>query len=236
MSSHISAGMMTYPVNGATTSGYLASPSDDRPRAGLVVLQEWWGLERHMKELTDRFAEEGFVALTPDLYHGQVTADPAEAQRLSRGLNREQAVREIVAAIRYLKAQPYCTGKVGTVGYCMGGGLSMATACASPEVNAASTYYGGLPNPVDLVQSLAGPLQAVHAGRDYGDPVERARQLREAMARHGKDLEEHTYPNSQHAFLNDTHEAYDPEAAQDAWRRTLDFFRRHLSSNSVVVP
>jgi len=98
MSSHISAGMMTYPVNGATTSGYLARPSDDRPRAGLVVLQEWWGLERHMKELTDRFAEEGFVALTPDLYHGQVTADPAEAQRLSRGLNREQAVREIVAA------------------------------------------------------------------------------------------------------------------------------------------
>src|SRR3972149_9146560 len=101
MSSHISAGMMTYPVNGATISGYLARPSDDRPRPGLVVIQEWWGLERHMKELTDRFAEEGFVALTPDLYHGQVTADPAEAQRLSRGPNPEQGGRGMRAAIRY---------------------------------------------------------------------------------------------------------------------------------------
>jgi carboxymethylenebutenolidase len=229
--------MVEFPANGGTCQGYLARPDDGQPHPGIVVIQEWWGLEPHIKDVTERFAREGFVALAPDLYHGRVTQEPSEAQKLAREMDRERAVKEIIGAVRYLKGQPFCTGKVGTIGYCMGGGLSILAACRSPEVDAAASYYGGLPNPIDQLQNLSGPLLAVHAGRDYGDPRARAQQLREAMQRFGKTLEEHWYEDAQHAFFNDSHrESYHPEAARDVWPKTVDFFRRHLGAPVGVVP
>ena len=121
-----------YPSNGHTTPGYLVRPNDHQPYPAVVVLQEWWGLVPHIKDVADRFAASGFIALAPDLYHGEAASEPEEARKLSIALDRERAVAEVLAAARYLQALPEVAGRpTGVVGWCMGGGLSASAAAES---------------------------------------------------------------------------------------------------------
>ena len=138
--------MVEFPSNGQTAQGYLATPSSGAG-PGVVVIQEWWGLVPHIKDVCDRFAAEGFAALAPDLYHGESTTEPDEAGKLMMALNIEQAAKDMSGAVDYLQASDAERGQgVGVIGYCMGGGLALVLACQRPdEVKAVAPYYGLIP-------------------------------------------------------------------------------------------
>ncbi|MBI4498147.1 MAG: dienelactone hydrolase family protein [Chloroflexi bacterium] len=220
-----------FPSNGHTTSGYLAKPQGDGPFPGVIVIQEWWGLDAHIKEVAERFAREGFVALAPDLFHGKVTSEPDEARKLVMGLDRERAMRELDATAAYLQGQPYLAGTtVGAVGFCLGGGLSLMMGIRSQRCGAAVIFYGGNPSPLDQVQDLSCPVLGLYGEADQGIPPARVNELETTLHRYGKEHELHIYPEAPHAFFNDQRASYRPEAAADAWRRTLRFFRAHLGA------
>lgn len=217
-------------VNGGTVEGFLARPEGDGPFPGVIVVQEWWGLDDHIKDVAQRYAREGFAALAPDLYHGKVTSEPSEAQKLMMALDMNNAVKELVKATEYLASQPYTQGRgIGAIGFCMGGGLALTLACESPHIKAVAPFYGVNPSPIDKVQNIQGPVFAVYAEHDEfaGRAVRQA--LEEALTKHGKRHEIKVYPGTQHAFFNDTRpDVYNAEAAQDAWNRALALFRENL--------
>ena len=228
MAQQIQTSMIDIDSNGSTVPGYLCRPSGDGASPGVIVLQEWWGLEPHIKDIAERYARAGFVALAPDLYHGNVTAEPDEARKLAMGMDKERAIKEIASSVRYLKAQSYVNGKVGTVGYCMGGGLSITAACNVQEVDASIIYYGGSPSAEDLAK-VTVPVLGLYGGADGGVPVSTAAGLSEALEKNGTPYDVHIYGGAPHAFFNDTRESYREEAARDSWERTLTFFQKNLS-------
>jgi carboxymethylenebutenolidase len=226
---NIKTEMIQYPSNAHTTPGYLARPEAPGHYPGVVVIQEWWGLVPHIKDVAERFAREGYVALAPDLYHGQAASEPDEARKLAMALDRERAVAEITAAARYLKqldaAEPR---KVGTVGWCMGGGLSLSAAAHNGAIAAAVCFYG---RPLDATDTarLKAPVLGLFAEEDHGIPPAAARALEQELKTVGIPHEIHVYPDSHHGFFNDTREGiYNPEVAADAWQRTLNWFGRYL--------
>lgn len=230
MPASVHAEMVEFPCNGSPMPGYLARPEGQGPFPGVIVVQEWWGLDDHIKDVARRFAAEGFAALAPDLYRGKVTAEPDEAQKLMMALDMNRAGQELVKAADYLASQPFLRGRgIGAIGFCMGGGLALTLACESPHIRAAAPFYGANPNPVDKVQHLRGPVLVVHAEHDGWVNAQVREQLVQALTRHGKQHEVHVYPGTHHAFFNDTRpETYHPEAAADAWSRVLALFRQHL--------
>jgi carboxymethylenebutenolidase len=214
--------------NGSTTPAYIARPS--RPGPGVVVIQEWWGLVPHIEHVADRLASAGFVALAPDLYHGKTTRSPDEAGKLMMSLRIDQAARDLAGAIAYLKSQPDVTGRtVGTIGFCMGGALSLYAACSNPDVGACVVFYGGHPNVKPDLASLEAPVLGVYAGLDGFVTPQVVAELDRQLTAHGKRHEFHTYADAQHAFFNDQRpEVFAAAPAADAWERTLTFFRREL--------
>ena len=221
---------ITFKANGHTTEGYVAAPAS-RSGAGVIVLQEWWGLVPHIEDIADRFATEGFFALAPDLYHGEKAKGPDQAGKLMMALDVDRAAKDLAGAIDYLKAQPGVTGDgVGTVGFCMGGALSLFAASKNPEVQACVVFYGGHPNVKPDLAALKAPVLGLWAGKDGFVTPAVVAALDQKLTALGKPHEFHTYSNADHAFFNDTRpEVYDAPAAQDAWRRTIEFFRRELT-------
>jgi carboxymethylenebutenolidase len=220
---------VSFSSNGGSTSGYLARPG--QPGPGLIVIQEWWGLVPHIEQVADRFASEGFVALAPDLFHGKQTKSPDEAGKLMMSLRIDEAARDLESAIRHLKAQPGVTGaKVGTVGFCMGGALSLFAACRSTDVGACVVFYGGHPNVKPDLGALQAPVLGVYGGRDNFVTPQVAAELDRRLTALGKRHEFHTYNDAAHAFFNDHRpEVYNPAAAADAWTKTVAFLRRELT-------
>jgi len=221
--------MIEFQSNGGKTEGYLALPEGARG-PGVIVLPEWWGLVPHIKDVTDRFAREGFVALAPDLYHGRAAGSPDEAGKLMMALNIGQAEKDLRGAVEYLLAHEASEGEaVGTVGFCMGGVLSLFAASKNERVGACVVFYGIHPKVEPDLDALRAPVLGLYAEKDQSVPPEAARELEAKLKERGKSVEVHIYPGVDHAFFNDTRpEVYDPEAAADAWRRTIAFFRRHL--------
>jgi carboxymethylenebutenolidase len=219
--------IVTFPSNGATTSGYLATPPSGTGPA-VLVLQEWWGLVQHVKNVCDRFAGEGFVALAPDLYHGKTASEPDTAGKLFMALNIGQAEKDLRGAAGYLAGRS-ATRRIGVVGFCMGGQLALFAATLNPAIGACVNFYGIHPNVQPDYSKLGGPVLGLYAERDGFVTPATARQVDEEIRRAGKSSEIHVYPGVDHAFFNDDRpDVYDKAAAEDAWRRTLAFFRRHL--------
>jgi carboxymethylenebutenolidase len=221
---------ITFTINGQKGDGWLAKPASGKGPA-VVVIQEWWGLVPHIKEVTERFADEGFVAFAPDLYHGKTTNSPNEAGRLLMELDVERAGREISGAGAYLLQRPECASKkFGVVGFCMGGALAQYVATSNPNVGAAVSFYGGFKKvPLDW-KHLAAPLLLVYGGKDQGVPAADAKPLEEKLRAMGKDVETVVYPGADHAFFNDSRaNVYDAKASVDAWKRTLALFRKSLA-------
>jgi carboxymethylenebutenolidase len=196
----------------------------------LLVIQEWWGLVPHIKNVADRFAAEGFVALAPDLYHGRATTSPDEAGKLMMALDIDQTEKDLRGAIEYLRAHPAVTSdKVGTVGFCMGGALSLYAATKNEQVGACVVFYGGHPKVNPPLENLRAPVLGLYAERDKSIPPATVRQLEARLKELGKSAEMHIYEGADHAFFNDERPAvYNREAAADAWQRTVSFFRTHL--------
>ncbi len=219
--------MVEFKSNGGTCTGYLAGTSGP----GVVVIQEWWGLNDHIKDIADRFAVEGFVALAPDLYHGEITTEPDAAGKLLMSMNLTTAGKDLSGAVDYLQARTGHT-KVGVTGFCMGGGLALMVACLRPDaVAAAAPFYGGMrPDTVIEWDNLAAVVEGHYAETDRGTAApEAVKELEATLRAKGKDATFHVYPGTHHAFFNDTRaEVYNAEAAQTSWDRTLALFRAHV--------
>jgi carboxymethylenebutenolidase len=217
--------------NGGTAPGYLAVPDSGRGPA-TVVMQEWWGVDEHIRDVCDRLSREGFLALAPDLYRGKTTDQPDEAQQMMMALSMEQAEKDMRGAVDFLAAHEGFEGKgVGSVGFCLGGGLSVWAASANPKVAAAVTYYYVMPHGKPDFSKIRGPVLGHFGEGDEFVPVEAAKALEQEMRDAGVDVEFVFYPGAGHAFFNDTDRlgTYDPEAAERSWRLTLEFFRKNLA-------
>jgi carboxymethylenebutenolidase len=217
------------PADGATYEGYLAKPvSGSGP--GVIVIQEWWGLVNHIKDLADRFAAEGFVALAPDLYGGKVATEPDEAGKLMMSLNIAEAERILSLAInRLLDDEATTTASVGAIGFCMGGQLALFAAGANPSVTACVDFYGIHPNVQPSYSNFVGPVLGIFAENDTSASPEAVSGLAAELDAHGKAHEFITYPGTNHAFFNDSRPSvYNAEASKDAWARVLAFLRQHV--------
>ena len=203
--------------------GYMARPMAEGKYPGIVVIQEWWGLDEHIRDVTRRFARQGYMAIAPDLFHGDVVNEPSDAQKLAMGLDRARAVRDTRAAISYVMDSEHSNGSVAVIGYCLGGGVSLMTA-TEDGVNATVVYYGGLPNPVDLLDSINSPVLAVYGS----DEAERANELENELTARGKSVQKHIYEGATHGFFNDSGAGHHAEASADAWDKTLAFLKANV--------
>lgn len=221
--------MVTFAANGRAADGYLALPPAGQG-PGLIVIQEWWGLVGHIKELCERFAAQGFVALAPDLYHGEQPTSPDQAGKLLMALNIADTGKDLRSAAMYLRALPEVQPRaVGAVGFCMGGQLALYAAQEMPDVlDAAVDFYGIHPAVAIDPARVKVPVLA-HFGRvDKSVPLDGARALAAAINAPGGSCEMHEY-DAGHAFFNDGRpQAYDAASAALAWDRTLAFLRAHL--------
>ncbi|MCO4320051.1 dienelactone hydrolase family protein [Aliidiomarina quisquiliarum] len=222
--------MIEFNSNGTQSQGYLATPAAGKGPA-IIVLQEWWGLVDHIKDICDRFAAAGFVALAPDLYHGESTTSPDNAGRLMMAINIERTENDLRGAVNYLLEHEATTGnKVGTVGFCMGGQLSLYAACANDKVGACVNFYGIHPDVKPNLATLQAPVLGFFAENDSSVPPAAARQLESDLKAAGKEVEIHIYPGVDHAFFNNTRpEVFHQESAQDAWAKMLSFFQTELN-------
>jgi carboxymethylenebutenolidase len=218
-----------FPSNGGTARGYLAAP--DGGGLPLVVIQEWWGLVPHIEDVCDRFAAEGFVALAPDLYHGESTTEPDEAGKLMMALNVEQAAKDMSGAVDEV-ARRAGSDRVGVTGFCMGGGLALVLACHRPDlVKACVPWYGVIP--WESAQPDWSKLDAAVLGHfaelDGFFTPDKVAELQATLDEHGKDAQLIVHPGVDHAFFNDTRpEVHDPVTSSTAWEQTLGFLRTHL--------
>jgi carboxymethylenebutenolidase len=221
--------MVEFPSNGSTCGGYLALPATGKG-PGVIVIQEWWGLVDHIRDVADRLARGGFVALAPDLYHGKSTKSPDEAGKLLMALNIGEAEKDLRGAIQYLLSRSETSGeKVGTIGFCMGGPLSLYAACANPAVGACVDFYGIHANVHPAIGNLQAPVLGFFGEKDRSVTPEVAHKLESELRKAGKQAEFHIYPGANHAFFNDTrpgvyHEAF----AKQSWQRMVQFLKDYL--------
>lgn len=219
---------VTIPLpSGASVSGELVLPPGDTRGPGLVLYHEWWGLNEQMKATAARFAGEGFVALALDCYHGKLTTDATDAGKLSQALDTALVMRETEAAAAWLKGDARCTGKVGTVGFCLGGALAMASANVT-GVSAAVAFYG-IPKPEFQKWSKAtAPIQGHFGSKDQWATVDKANAVATAVRAAGGQMEVFSY-EAGHAFMREGDPAaYVADAATTAWGRCLAFLSTQL--------
>lgn len=219
--------MVQFPGNGGTGEGYLAGEGGP----GVVVIQEWWGLVDHIKDVCDRFAAEGFVALAPDMYHGRQTREPDEAAKEMMGLRMDRAAKDMSGAVDELRRR---TGRdaVGVIGFCMGGGLALVLAALRPDaVKAVVPCYGVIPWPEaqpDYAR-LSAAVEGHYAEHDESASPGAVHALEEQLRSLGKDVTMVIHPGTQHAFFNDTRpEVYDAQESSKLWGSALTFFRSRL--------
>ena len=220
--------MIEISTNGHTTAGYLAlPPSGQGP--GLIVIQEWWGLVDHIKDVTDRFAAEGFVALAPDLYHGETTTSPDEAGRKLMALDIAHTGQDLRATADHLLGlSAVSPKKVAALGFCMGGQLALYAATEHDQISACVDFYGIHPNVQPDFSRLRGPVLGHFANEDGFVTPDAARELIGKIEAAGGKVEAHFY-EAGHAFFNDSRpDAHAAEPATQAWERTLAFLREHL--------
>jgi carboxymethylenebutenolidase len=221
--------MINFDSGEESYDGYLAIAKGGRG-PGVIVIQEWWGLVGHIKSVADRFAEAGFTAMAPDLYKGRQADEPDEAGKMMMALDIDDVAEVLARAAQYMAEHPAVSSThVGVVGFCMGGQLSLFAASLSDHIGACVDFYGIHPKVQLNFEEMSAPVLGIFAERDeYASPVA-VRNLDEQMVKHEVRHEFITYPGTDHAFFNDDRpEVYNEEAARDAWKRVLDFFRQNL--------
>lgn len=223
--------MVRFAANGGTAPGYFVAPESGKGGPGLVLVQEWWGLVDHIKDVADRFATAGFVVLAPDLYDGQQTRSPDQAAKMFMALRIGEAAKDIRGSAKHLIGRPgVLPKKVGVLGFCMGGQLALYAGQEYPEeIGAVVDFYGVHPNvPIDPAK-VKVPVQLHFAKRDTNVPEKEARELAGRLSDGAAEVHAHFY-DADHAFFNDTRpEVYDSGAADEAWTRSVAFLIKHLS-------
>ena len=206
--------------------GYYVEPVGGSGAPGIVVIQEWWGLNDQIKGVADQLARAGYRALVPDLYKGEVTLEAAEAEHLMSGLDfGDAATQNIRGAVQYLKAD---SPKVAVMGYCLGGALTVLAAVYVPETDAAVCWYGVPPEEAADTRTISIPFQGHFAQQDSFFPPEQVDALEARLKEGNVNYEFYRY-DAEHAFGNENNASYDPEATQQAWERSLTFLAEHLT-------
>jgi carboxymethylenebutenolidase len=211
-------------------SGYLAKPSGSGPWPAVIVIQEWWGLDQQTKSIADRFAGSGYLAFSPDLYHGELAelGDGDKAMSLVQKY-ASGAPAELGSLFDALKTHPECSGRVGSVGFCFGGRMSLALGINRP-LDAICTFYGGgMQQIFDQLGAIKCPVLGLFGDQDVSIPVGTVQQFDLLLDQIGVEHEIIVYPNSGHAFFRDSDpKVYKPEASRDAWERVSKFFKKNL--------
>ena len=210
---------------GATTA-YVTRPHD-KVDAGVILIQEWWGINDHIRDLAGRYAGAGYLCVAPDLYRGRVTKDKEEASALMQALGSEDGLETIRAALQAAQ-ETYGVNKFAITGYCMGGTFALRAACEMRELKAAAPFYGDIPEE-DVLKKLTVPTLFIAGKRDAWINQEKVDGLEEIAAQYHLPVEAISY-DADHAFCNDTRpEVYDPEAAKDAWQKVREHFKKYLA-------
>jgi carboxymethylenebutenolidase len=214
-----------------SVKGHLTKPEGNTPNPAVIVIQEWWGLDAQTKSIADRFAQEGYLAFAPDLYHGELAqlGDGDTAMKLVQKY-APNAYKDLESLYDALKAHPDCNGKIGSVGFCFGGRMSLTLGITRP-LNAVCTFYGGGMQTIfdQLRASLKSPVLGFFGDADVSIPAGTIAEFDKLLAEIGVEHEVITYPNSGHAFFRDSDPSvYIPAASQDAWERAKKFFAKHL--------
>lgn len=221
---------LEFAANGGTANGYLAHPTSGGPYPGVVVIQEWWGLNDNIKDIANRIAAEGYVALAPDLYHGEVAAEPDLAQKLMMSLVQEQAVKDMNGAVAALQARDdVVSDKIGTTGFCMGGGLALLLHMSNSDVKASAPFYGVPMGDLANVSKIQGGVLGIYAGLDGFVTQEYVDQVQNALNDANVPNEIIVYAEADHGFFNDTGDVFKADDAADSWDKLKSFFASNLS-------
>jgi carboxymethylenebutenolidase len=221
--------MIDFNAKEKNAQGYFVEPAESGPWPGLMVVHEWWGLNDHIKDIANRFAKEGFAVLAADLYDGKSTKDPDEAGKLMQGLDQKKAIATLNGAVEYLKAQEAVNAEaIGITGFCMGGTFALLLPSVNTSIKASAPFYGDVPSD-DVIKNLSAPVLFIGAENDPWITGQKMNHLKEALKKFNKDGEVKIYSGVGHAFVNDTRpDAYDREAAEDAWTRVVKFLKEKL--------
>ncbi len=205
-------------------------PKADGPLPAIIVIHEWWGLDDWVKEQASRLADQGYVTLAVDLYRGKSTKDPEEAHELMRGLPEDRARRDLLAAYKFLQSRKNVkSDRIGSIGWCMGGGYSEALAINQPALAAAVINYGRLSTETETLKKIKAPILGLFGGQDRGIPPASVQQFEKTMKTLGKQVETHIYPDAGHAFQNPGNvKGYRADDTTDAQRRITEFFASTL--------
>jgi carboxymethylenebutenolidase len=230
----VTSEMVQFPGGAGNVNAYVSRPKDGKNLGTVIVIHENRGLIGHIKDVARRFAKEGFAAIAVDCMSRIGGSDQYngsdEATEAIKKLNGAMVAEDLTAALNYMKKQNYVNGKVGVVGYCWGGGQSLNFATKCKDLNAAVVYYGRNPDPLDAVANISGPVMGNYAADDP-NIMPGVEPLKAALAKAGKSFDVKIYPGAKHAFNNNTNaDRYNPDAAKDAWARTVNFFKKNLAA------
>ncbi|HZO74922.1 MAG TPA: dienelactone hydrolase family protein [Ktedonobacteraceae bacterium] len=218
-------------VNGNDAYAFVAQPDDDAKHPGVVLIQEWWGIEPHILDLANRLATEGFVVAVPDLYHGKVATEPNDAMRMIMMIrsNVDRAAQEVIGALNTVKAMPNVEPKkLGLIGFCVGGFMTYTVASRYPDLAAVVPFYGGGYDPTpEEVAKVNAPVLAVYGSQDSGIPMEQVEKVERLYKQAGKDITVKVY-DAGHAFLNPEHGMGNEQAAAEAWPLAVNFLKEKL--------
>lgn len=221
---------VTYKSGDETIHGVLYTPSGKGKLPAMVVIHEWWGLNDWPKQQASKLADEGYVTLAVDLYRGKIAKSSDEAHELSRGLPQDRAIRDLLAATSYLRSLPNVDpARIGSIGWCMGGGYSLDLAINDPKLKAAIVNYGHLATETETLGRINASVLGIFGGQDRGIPVDSVRAFEQALKKQGKKAEIKIYPDAGHAFENENNKnGYRAADAQDAWKTTLEFLKENI--------
>lgn len=220
-------------AGGKAVNVYLARPSGVEKAPAVIVIHEWWGLNPHIEDVAQRFAREGFIAVAMDLYGGITTKDTKEAAELMGALTPEAGLASLQLVLDHLRSRPEVTS-VGVTGFCLGGTFALLLACHA-KVEASAPFYGDVPVDTTLIGKLGCPLLFIGGEKDEWITVEKMNRLSTALKQYTKEGEVKIYPGASHAFFNDTRpEVFNKSDAADAWKRVIEFFKKHLSKGQAA--
>jgi len=218
-------------IGGKPLKGYLAHPKATAkgPRPAILVIHEWWGLNDNIRAMTRRLAGEGYTALAVDLYDGQVATDPDKAKQLMNQVLQNTSAGAAVIKAAHAHLRKAGAQKIGVIGWCFGGGWSLQTALLVPEgIDATIIYYGHLETDKAKLATIKSPILGFFGALDQSIPADSVNAFEKTLKELGKSVEVHIYPGANHAFANPSGGAYNAAAAEDAWKRTVPFFKKYL--------
>ncbi len=221
---------VSYKSGDETVQGVLYAPAGKGPFPAIIVIHEWWGLNDWVKEQASKLADQGYVALAVDLYRGKVATTPDMAHELMRGVPEDRAKRDLHAAFEFLAAQPDVKkDRIGSIGWCMGGGYSLDVALQEPHLAATVINYGHLATDADSIKKINAPILGLFGGQDQGITPDDVHKFEATMKQLGKKIDVKIYDDAGHAFENPNNKGgYRADDAADAWKRTVDFLAMTL--------